>query len=83
MGLELEISSRGIDVENVSPRAILKLMIFSGQCGVAIGFCGGVRTAAYWFNVPESESRSAVRLSTYVAGGAAAVSLFSLLWSRW
>eukprot|EP01065_Artemidia_motanka_P017162 TRINITY_DN20700_c0_g1_i1.p3 TRINITY_DN20700_c0_g1~~TRINITY_DN20700_c0_g1_i1.p3 ORF type:complete len:104 (+),score=25.88 TRINITY_DN20700_c0_g1_i1:72-383(+) len=47
-GLEIEISRRGVEFDNLHATTLLRLMAASGAVGLCMGFWGGVRAAGTW-----------------------------------
>eukprot|EP01061_Rhynchopus_euleeides_P018029 TRINITY_DN29842_c0_g2_i1.p2 TRINITY_DN29842_c0_g2~~TRINITY_DN29842_c0_g2_i1.p2 ORF type:complete len:111 (+),score=39.16 TRINITY_DN29842_c0_g2_i1:66-398(+) len=65
MGLEIEFTNRGIELDNLSLSALLKLMTSTGLTGLAAGTYIGMQIGATFFTESSEKRRKSQDLSTF------------------
>eukprot|EP00965_Chrysotila_dentata_P171985 5675723-Pleurochrysis_carterae.AAC.1 len=70
----VEIISRGVEGDRMTTRSLLRLLLCAGQLGVAMGFYGGVYTAAHYFCDKWEERRLPLKLALAASCTASAMS---------
>eukprot|EP01060_Flectonema_neradi_P012763 TRINITY_DN19532_c0_g1_i1.p1 TRINITY_DN19532_c0_g1~~TRINITY_DN19532_c0_g1_i1.p1 ORF type:complete len:106 (+),score=13.08 TRINITY_DN19532_c0_g1_i1:51-368(+) len=65
MGVEIEISNKGVELDNLNLTTLLKLMTAAAVAGGSVGVWGGMQVGVRLFTNSEDKRKKAQDLTTY------------------
>eukprot|EP01059_Diplonema_ambulator_P032792 TRINITY_DN65_c8_g1_i1.p2 TRINITY_DN65_c8_g1~~TRINITY_DN65_c8_g1_i1.p2 ORF type:complete len:124 (+),score=34.08 TRINITY_DN65_c8_g1_i1:52-372(+) len=80
MGLEMEVSGKGIEFDNVSLGTLVRVMLSCSIFGSAFGMYGGLQLGASLFTKSEEDKKKAKQISKYASYAVAAISTFAVVY---
>eukprot|EP01064_Diplonema_japonicum_P001190 TRINITY_DN10766_c0_g1_i1.p1 TRINITY_DN10766_c0_g1~~TRINITY_DN10766_c0_g1_i1.p1 ORF type:complete len:114 (+),score=31.32 TRINITY_DN10766_c0_g1_i1:51-344(+) len=80
MGIEMEVSQKGVEFDNVSLGTLCRVMLSCSIIGSAAGMYGGLQLGASLFTKTDEDKKKAKQVSKFASYAVAGLSTMTILY---